>query len=136
MTNYFTNAMIHESGKFQQMFLAKTDHFCSLDKVLDIFKAHPCRSQPVQIQKSLPACSNPIPNSPTSNFDLINSKNKTCDTKNGQINKNQHNNKCGFEINKEEIINNTEEFETENSSNHSDDDSEDDSSNDDICELP
>ena len=135
MTNYFTNAMIHESGKFQQMFLAKTDHFCSLDKVLDIFKAHPCRSQPVQIQKSLPACSNPIPNSPTSNFDLINSKNKTCDTKNGQINKNQHN-KCGFEINKEEIINNTEEFETENSSNHSDDDSEDDSSNDDICELP
>ena len=71
MTNYFTNAMIHESGKFQQMFLAKTDHFCSLDKVLDIFKAHPCRSQPVQIQKSLPACSNPIPNSPTSNFDLI-----------------------------------------------------------------
>ena len=51
--------------------------------------AHLCRVQPAQIQKSLPTCYNPIPNSSTSNFDSINSKNKKSDTNDGQINKNK-----------------------------------------------
>ena len=49
--------------------------------------------------------------------------------KNGQINKNKQNNKCNFESDGEEIINNNGELETENSSYHSND--QDDSSTDD-----
>ena len=97
-------------------------------------KAHLCQVQPVQMQESLLTCSNPIPNSSTLNFDSINSKNKKFDTKNGQINKNKQNNKYSFKSDKEEIINNNEEFKTESRSNHFNGESEDDSSNDDTHE--
>ena len=38
VTKYFTNTMIHQSGKFQQTFWAKADKFNSSDKILDILK--------------------------------------------------------------------------------------------------
>ena len=63
-------------------------------------KAHLCWVQPVQIQKYLPKCFNPIPNSSKLNFCSLNSKNKKCDTKDGQTNKNKQN-KYNFECLKE-----------------------------------